>query len=191
MNKVSIIALLTCASFAPVAMAQGSNGLIFDRLHGVVNFHGAVTTNSCKISTGDKNKNVYLPPVAASDIHIDYTSNPTIPFSIKVENCGPVLGMSPKIAIWDNSGNTVGDGYITNTSDKDSGIALFLTGKDNKLIDVRRGSLHEGNVSGRTVSNDENIYSFNVGYIKLNRGDVKKGYAGQVTAQVNYQVVYW
>lgn len=190
MNKVSIIALLTCVSSTPVVMAQGSNGLIFDRLHGVVNFHGAVTTNSCKISTGDKNKNVYLPPVAVSDIHNEYTSNPTIPFSIKVENCGEVFGMSPKIAIWDNFGNTVGDGYLINKSNTKSSIALFITGKNNELINVKHGYLHEGDSDGRTGANDEKIYSFNVGYIKLKNADLKNGYSGKVTAQINYQVIY-
>lgn len=191
MNKVSIIALLTCISFAPVAMAAGDNGSGIKEWSNVVHFDGLVFESSCKISTSDRGKHVSLPPIRFSEIPTTETRTNAIPFKLTLEDCGLIATKPPKIAIQFNDDNVTKQGYLKNSHGALNNVGLLLMTKDGAKIDAReRSSHHADDEGGHPYSNKRN-YSFNVGYIKVNDPGVKSGTSGPVTAQVNYHITYW
>ncbi|WP_314139569.1 fimbrial protein [Buttiauxella noackiae] len=191
MNKVSILALLTCVSFSPVAMALADNGSGIKEWSNVVHFDGLVFESSCKISTSDRGKHVSLPPVRFSEIPTSETRTNAVSFKLTLENCGLIAEKPPKIAIQFNDNNVTQQGYLKNSNEALSNVGLLLMTKDGKKIDVGERSSHLADDEGGHYNSNKRNYSFSVGYIKVSDPGVKSGTSGPVTAQVNYHITYF
>lgn len=190
MNKVSIIALLTCASFAPVAMAEHQNGSISGDWFSSVHFTGFIFDSSCQISNSDKDKIVKLPAVKHSDVKTGEQKNHAIPFTIRIHGCKTFNNIGPNIALDRNSENTTKDGYLKNTASGPKDIAFLLMNDQKEPLDLKHITYHKPVGQMGYSDNDALFYKFHVGYIKLDNTSEKSSTAGPVVAQMHYRITY-
>ncbi|MFZ3390690.1 fimbrial protein [Buttiauxella gaviniae] len=182
MNKVSIIALLTCVSFSPVAMADYEAE---KNWFGTVKFNGFVSGSSCDITNG--NKTVQLPSVPTSSVIEKYAYG-IVPFTINITGCNtkilnPKLRWGPNILM-----NTTKDGYLKNHSkDGAKNVGLAILNNESQII-----NLHSLESYNPDESSPEGTlsYTFQVGYIKTGKTKNDEVTPGPVLAQANYHLVY-
>lgn len=187
MNKVSILALLTCITVTPVAIAEQSNGIGSPRI-GVINFSGSIYENSCQIiNDNGGNKTVSL-PVAKNTALNEIVPHSSKAFSINVRGCGIIGNLKPKI-VWLNGRDvTTNTGYLENKSHPGANnVALAIMDKEKKIIDLNDHKLRFPADEYYRGNERSLIYTFHVGYIKTNDSIVT---AGPVTAQATYGVTY-
>ncbi|TNV20453.1 type 1 fimbrial protein [Buttiauxella sp. B2] len=188
MNKVSTLALLTCITAIPSAMAAGDSML--DKWFGTVAFDGFVYDSSCQISNADKNKTISLPAVRYSDVQEGVERNIAIPFTITLHGCNAIANRAPVIALDRNSSNATKDGYLKNTGNGPENIALLLMDNNRKAIDLRTTTYHEAATSIEQSDGNARSYKFHVGYIKLNNEYKASTTVGPVLAQAYYRITY-
>lgn len=191
MNKVSMASLIACMLVAPSAMATGIGGQN-DESRGIITFTGLVFSNSCAISSEDKNQTISLAPVMNKLIN-SVTAVKTKEFTIKVRDCYVDDNIKPKL-YWTNTGELSSEGYmIDNTKGSASNAALVLMKSNNEHIDLNKSNI---GFDPESYSRSENgnhkglTYRFKVGYIKSK--DVSANYVtpGPIQTQLSYMITY-
>jgi type 1 fimbria pilin len=187
MNKVSIIALLTCSMTIPTALAEIN--ILTPSNSGKVNFSGFILTNSCRVEINDKDKHVRLPPQKTSVLS-DTIAQSITPFTISVKDCPSYGHWGPKL-VWEPDFSLLTrNGYLKNRSYNGAeNVALvILHGKEKvNLKDRKRFSSDRRN----SDFHDGQKYHFEVGYIIAHDSNDKRGVtSGPVTAQASYRITY-
>lgn len=187
MNKVSIIALLTCSMAIPTALAEIN--ITTPSNSGKVIFSGFILTNSCNVVINDKDKKVTLPPQKISALSDTMVQSIT-PFTISVKDCPNYGPWGPKL-VWEPDASLLtSNGYLKNKSYNGAeNVALvILHGKEKiNLNDRKRFDSDRRN----SDFHDGQKYHFEVGYIIAHDSNDKRGVTpGPVTAQASYRITY-
>ncbi|WP_264859393.1 fimbrial protein [Citrobacter freundii] len=190
MSKLSIVTLIACAISMPSAMAASENAHYLNP-QGKVNFSGHVYSGSCKIATGDENKQVKLNPVLNTLVN-KLSATQLQPFSIQVNDCYIHEKLVPKL-VWNDNTLLTAQGYLKNTANNGAeNVALILKDSKGRSIDLHNENAQFEPEKDYLKGDKPTLtYKFSVGYIIPFESPVlARVKPGPVSAQANYSITY-